>query len=148
MYQPAAQAQTAVREVGAQVVGGTARGFQRRRGSISEIDYAHVSQRRSCLIAVGRSRQDLADLTLGVDNLFHQRGVPGASTVLRCANCSITMALTVIGHVAHNQFRHLYPPTLYLDFLRSYNGNGRVVETARKPPSLSQRDSINLAKPL
>jgi hypothetical protein len=31
--------------VGAQAVGGTARGFQRRRGSISEIDYACPGQR-------------------------------------------------------------------------------------------------------
>jgi hypothetical protein len=59
------------RAVGAQAVGETARGFQRRRGSISEIEYAHVGQRRSCMVAVGRSRQDRADLTLGVDNLFY-----------------------------------------------------------------------------
>jgi len=59
------------RAVGAKAVGETARGFQRRRGSISEIEYALVGQRRSCMAAVGRSRQDRADLTVGVGNLFN-----------------------------------------------------------------------------
>jgi hypothetical protein len=47
------------RAVGAQVVGGTARGFQCWRGSISGIDYAPRSRRKSCVIVVGRSKQDL-----------------------------------------------------------------------------------------
>jgi len=63
------------RTVGAQAVGGTARGFQRRRGSISEIDYACACQRRPCVVAVGRLRRGGADLARGVDNLFYQLGV-------------------------------------------------------------------------
>ena len=48
------------RTVGAQVVGGTARGFQRRRGSISGL--CPRGRRRSCVIGVGPSKQDHADL--------------------------------------------------------------------------------------
>ena len=73
MYQPAAQAQAVVIALASPGCGGDGARFSRRRGSISEIDYASVGQRRSCQIAVGRFRRDLADLAHGVDNLLLQR---------------------------------------------------------------------------
>jgi hypothetical protein len=63
------------------------------------------------VISLWGSRQGLAGLAPGLDNLFHQRGVTGASTKGDAPLVS-SPSLTVIGHIAYNQFRYINPPNL------------------------------------
>jgi hypothetical protein len=68
------------------------------------------------VIAVGRSKHDLADLARSVDNLFCKRGDGALSAGQVSIVSSWRPAASRISYLGD-----LNPPTLFLNFLRSYN---------------------------